>query len=119
MLSLMRLVPIPPGRIVSGEIILDGEDLLQLTEDQMRLGALFLLPTQAREAALRGSQRGLSQLFFVTFGIVVSLPVGNVILTEPSLRFSGWDYPTHWGPWCLRTEILSSMPGNSRSYREW
>ena len=35
MLSLMRLVPIPPGRIVSGEIILDGEDLLHLTEGQM------------------------------------------------------------------------------------
>ena len=35
MLSLMRLVPIPPGRIVSGEILLEGEDLLQLTESQM------------------------------------------------------------------------------------
>ena len=35
MLSLMRLVPNPPGRIVSGEILLDGEDLLQLSEDQM------------------------------------------------------------------------------------
>jgi oligopeptide/dipeptide ABC transporter ATP-binding protein len=35
MLSLMRLVPIPPGRIVNGEIILDGQDLLQLTEEQM------------------------------------------------------------------------------------
>jgi ABC-type dipeptide/oligopeptide/nickel transport system ATPase component len=35
MLSLMQLVPIPPGRIVSGEINLDGENLLQLSEDQM------------------------------------------------------------------------------------
>ncbi len=35
MLSLMRLVPNPPGRIVTGEIILDGQDLLQLTEEQM------------------------------------------------------------------------------------
>lgn len=35
MLSLMRLVPIPPGIIVSGKIILDGEDLLQLTEGEM------------------------------------------------------------------------------------
>ena len=30
MLSMMRLVPIPPGRIVSGKIMLDGEDVLQL-----------------------------------------------------------------------------------------
>ena len=35
MLSVMRLVPIPPGIIVSGKIILDGEDLLQLTEGEM------------------------------------------------------------------------------------
>ncbi|MDA0263888.1 MAG: ABC transporter ATP-binding protein [Chloroflexi bacterium] len=35
MLSLMRLIPIPPGRIVSGEIILDGDDLVQLSEDEM------------------------------------------------------------------------------------
>ena len=35
MLSLMRLIPIPPGRIVDGSITLDGEDLLQLSEDDM------------------------------------------------------------------------------------
>jgi oligopeptide/dipeptide ABC transporter ATP-binding protein len=35
MLSLMRLIPIPPGREVSGQIFLDGEDLLQLTEKEM------------------------------------------------------------------------------------
>ena len=35
MLSLMQLVPTPPGRIVDGEIILDGQDLLQLNDDQM------------------------------------------------------------------------------------
>ncbi len=35
MLSLMQLIPIPPGRIVGGEILLDGENLLDLSEDQM------------------------------------------------------------------------------------
>ena len=35
MLSLMRLIPMPPGRIVSGSIMLDGEDLLQLSESEM------------------------------------------------------------------------------------
>ena len=35
MLSLMRLVPAPPGRIVEGKITLDGEDLLQLSEGEM------------------------------------------------------------------------------------
>ena len=35
MLSLMRLIPMPPGRIVSGSIELDGEDLLELSENEM------------------------------------------------------------------------------------
>ncbi len=35
MLSLMRLIPIPPGRIVSGSIILDGEDVVQISEQEM------------------------------------------------------------------------------------
>ena len=35
MLSLMRLIPMPPGRIVSGSIVLDGEDLLQMSENEM------------------------------------------------------------------------------------
>lgn len=34
-LSMMRLIPIPPGRIVEGTITLDGEDLLQLSESEM------------------------------------------------------------------------------------
>ena len=35
MLSLMRLIQTPPGRILSGKIILDGEDLLGLSEGAM------------------------------------------------------------------------------------
>ena len=35
MLSLMRLIQTPPGRILSGKIILDGEDLLGLSEGSM------------------------------------------------------------------------------------
>ena len=35
-LSILRLIPIPPGRIVSGQILFDGRDLLQLTQDEMR-----------------------------------------------------------------------------------
>src|ERR1700686_36908 len=35
-LSLMRLIPQPPGKIVSGSVIFDGRDLLKLKEDDMR-----------------------------------------------------------------------------------
>ncbi|SHK88865.1 peptide/nickel transport system ATP-binding protein [Bradyrhizobium lablabi] len=35
-LSIMRLVPNPPGKIVGGAIVLEGTDLLGLDEDKMR-----------------------------------------------------------------------------------
>ena len=35
MLSLMRLIPIPPGRIVTGSIVLDGEDIIPISEEEM------------------------------------------------------------------------------------
>jgi len=35
-LSILRLVPEPPGKIVSGEIIFEGRDLLKLSEKEMR-----------------------------------------------------------------------------------
>jgi oligopeptide transport system ATP-binding protein len=35
-LSIMRLIPDPPGRIVSGHIEFDGRDLLSLSEEEMR-----------------------------------------------------------------------------------
>jgi len=35
-LSILRLVPEPPGKIVSGEIIFEGRDLLKLSEKEIR-----------------------------------------------------------------------------------
>ncbi len=35
-LSIMRLIPSPPGKIVTGEVIFEGQDLLKLSDDQMR-----------------------------------------------------------------------------------
>jgi peptide/nickel transport system ATP-binding protein len=35
-LSVLRLIPTPPGKIVSGNIYLEGRDLLQLPENEMR-----------------------------------------------------------------------------------
>ncbi|GAG94725.1 unnamed protein product, partial [marine sediment metagenome] len=34
--SIMRLVPDPPGKIVSGKVIFDGVDLLSISEKDMR-----------------------------------------------------------------------------------
>ena len=35
-MSILRLIPDPPGKIVEGSIMFDGVDLLQLSEDEMR-----------------------------------------------------------------------------------
>lgn len=35
-LSILRLVPDPPGRITGGEVVFDGQDLLSLSEKEMR-----------------------------------------------------------------------------------
>ena len=35
-LSIMRLIPDPPGKIVGGEVLFEGEDLLKLPDEEMR-----------------------------------------------------------------------------------
>ncbi|HLQ34983.1 MAG TPA: ABC transporter ATP-binding protein [Chloroflexota bacterium] len=35
-LSIMRLIPEPPGRIVSGQVLFGGQDVLRLSDEQMR-----------------------------------------------------------------------------------
>ena len=35
-LSVIRLIPSPPGKIVSGEVLFHGQDILSLTEDEVR-----------------------------------------------------------------------------------
>jgi peptide/nickel transport system ATP-binding protein len=52
-LSLLRLVPCPPGKIAGGQILFKGEDLLTKTEDEMRrirgdsISMIFQEPTTA------------------------------------------------------------------------
>jgi oligopeptide transport system ATP-binding protein len=35
-MSLMRLIPMPPGKIVGGEALFEGRDLLKISDDEMR-----------------------------------------------------------------------------------
>jgi oligopeptide/dipeptide ABC transporter ATP-binding protein len=35
-LSILRLIPSPPGRVVSGEVLFNGRDLMKLTDAEMR-----------------------------------------------------------------------------------
>ncbi|MFQ5472031.1 MAG: ABC transporter ATP-binding protein [Dehalococcoidia bacterium] len=49
-LSVLRLIPNPPGKIVDGEIIFEGEDILKMDEDEVRhirgnkIGMIFQEP---------------------------------------------------------------------------
>jgi oligopeptide transport system ATP-binding protein len=67
MLSVMRLVPQPPGRIVSGEVRFGGRDLLALPDDEMRrlrgsrLAMIFQEPSSSLNPVFSiGSQLGES-----------------------------------------------------------
>src|SRR3954454_14299698 len=49
-MSVLRLIPNPPGRVTGGEVWLDGRDLLKLSEEEMRhvrggdIGMIFQEP---------------------------------------------------------------------------
>jgi len=65
-LSIMRLIPYPPGIIVGGEIIFKGQDLLQVSEEEMRhirgnrIGMIFQEPMTSLNPVLT-IQRQLSE----------------------------------------------------------
>ena len=40
-MSLIRLIPQPPGKIVDGEVWFDGQDLIKLSEDELEWTATF------------------------------------------------------------------------------
>ena len=62
-LSIMRLVPSPPGRVVSGEIAFDGRDLLKLPAEEMRrirgrrIAMIFQDPMTSLNPFMRVSQQ--------------------------------------------------------------
>jgi oligopeptide transport system ATP-binding protein len=67
-LSIMRLVPTPPGRMVSGEILFDGQDLLALPSERMRTvrGKRIAMVFQDPMSSLNPFMRISAQLMEVT-----------------------------------------------------
>ncbi len=57
-LSIMRLIPDPPGKIVDGEVLFDGQDLLKLSQSGMRgirgndIGMIFQEPMSSLNPVL-------------------------------------------------------------------
>jgi oligopeptide transport system ATP-binding protein len=69
-LSLMRLIPIPPGEIKSGEVIFDGRDLMHLNDAEMR-------QIRGRDIAMvfQDPMTSLNPVYTVGFQIVEALTV--------------------------------------------
>src|SRR5262249_28613868 len=67
-LSILRLIPTPPGRIASGEILFDGKDLLHLTDDEIRKvrGKRIAMVFQDPMSSLNPFMRISKQLMEVT-----------------------------------------------------
>lgn len=62
-LSVMRLIPYPPGIIVGGEVIFDGKDLLKVSEEEIRhirgnrIAMVFQEPTTSLNPVLTVSRQ--------------------------------------------------------------
>lgn len=71
-LSLLRLVPKPAGRIESGEIILNGSDLITKTEEEMRQ-----VRGKQISMILQDPQTSLNPVFSIGNQLMESLGMGN------------------------------------------
>ncbi len=104
-MSILRLIPDPPGKIIEGSIIFQGTDLLQLTEDEMRqvrgkdIGMVFQEPMTSLNPVLT-IQRQLTESLEEHMGVVgekarvrsIEL-LGLVGISEPERRLV--QYPHH------------------------
>ena len=116
-LSIMRLVP-PPGRIVSGEVIFDGRDLLKLSEREMRrvrggeIAMVFQDPmTSLNPVYTVGDQmveaiklhRGVSDKEAKEIAIEM---LSKVNIPEPRVRFDEYPHQMSGG---MRQRVMIAM----------
>jgi len=117
-LSINRLIPNPPGEIVSGEVIYDGKNLLELSYDEMReyrgkhIAMIFQEPMTSLNPVLRVSKQmnevlmhheGLNEDEATIKSIDMLRAVG---IPEPERRIN--DYP-HQFSGGMRQRIMIAM----------
>ncbi len=104
-MSILRLIPDPPGKIVGGSILFDGKDLLALSEDQMReirgrdIGMIFQEPMTSLNPVL-SIERQLTETLEEHLDISAEAVhdralemLGLVGISEPERRLK--QYPHH------------------------
>jgi len=117
-LSLMRLIPYPPGVIVSGEIFFKGQDLLHVTEDEIRhirgneIAMIFQEPTTSLNPVLTIS-RQLSESLQLHRGldkeaaIEESLRLVNLVgISDAERRVEGYPHQFSGG---MQQRIMIAM----------
>ena len=117
-LSINRLIPNPPGEIVSGEVIYDGKNLLELSYDEMReyrgkhIAMIFQEPMTSLNPVLRVAKQmnevlmhheGLNEDMATIKSIDMLRAVG---IPEPERRIN--DYP-HQFSGGMRQRIMIAM----------
>jgi len=117
-LSINRLIPNPPGEIVSGQIIYNGQNLLELTYDQMRnyrgkhISMIFQEPMTSLNPVLRVRTQ-MNEVLFEHEGIdeesatLKSIEMLKAVgIPEPDRRIN--DYP-HQFSGGMRQRIMIAM----------
>jgi oligopeptide/dipeptide ABC transporter ATP-binding protein len=117
-LSIMRLIPDPPGRIVGGEVVFEGRDLLKLTEPEMRtvrgntISMIFQEPMTALNPVYKiGSQMAeviqLHQKVGKTAAMDRALEMLNKVgIADPERRLNEYPHEISGG---MRQRVLIAM----------
>ncbi len=117
-LSILRLVPQPPGRIVSGRILLEDRDLLSLSESQMRrirgneiamifqepmtsLNPVFTIGSQIVEAIRLHQKKTARQARQAAVEML-----GKVGIADPQQRFDEYPHQLSGG---MRQRVMIAM----------
>lgn len=117
-LSILRLVPQPPGRIVSGRIVLEERDLLSLSESQMRrirgneiamifqepmtsLNPVFTIGSQIVEAIRLHQKKTARQAHQAAVEML-----GKVGIADPQRRFDEYPHQLSGG---MRQRVMIAM----------
>ncbi len=124
-LSIMGLIPNPPGKIVGGEIIFDGKDLLKVKEDEMyhirgnEIAMVFQEPMTSLNPVLTiGSQLTESLQLHLAMDRSTALSrsaelLDMVGIAEPYKRLK--DYPHQFsGGMCQRVMIAMALSCNPK-----